>query len=82
MTRGRGLMKLPNSVLRGLVFVAAALSPMVAGAQGADRLGSSFAIVAQPVDSGTVQVAKQYSAFFKFDAPIPGTQYSIPSMPE
>jgi hypothetical protein len=60
-------MRLYSSLVRSLVSAAVALSPMLAVAQSADRLGSSFAIVAQPVDSGTVQVAKQYSAFFKFD---------------
>jgi hypothetical protein len=44
-----------------------ALSALPAAAQAQDRLGSSFAIVAQPVDSETAQVAKQYSAFLKFE---------------
>ena len=60
-------MRLYSSVVRSLVSVAVAVSPILAVAQGPDRLGSSFAIVAQPVNSETVEVAKPYSAFFKFD---------------
>lgn len=61
------MMRLYGAVVRSLVSAVVALSPMLTAAQGPDRLGSSFAIVAQPVDTSTVQVAKQYSAFFKFD---------------
>jgi len=57
-----------NSAYGSLVSLAVALSALPPVAQGADRLGSSFAIVAQPVDTETVQLANQYSAFFKFDA--------------
>jgi hypothetical protein len=62
------MMNLYSSAARSIMFIVAALSAPPAGAQAPDRLGSSFAVVAQPVDSETVQVASQYSAFFKFDA--------------
>jgi hypothetical protein len=50
-----------------VVFTVVALSALPAAAQSPDQLGSSFAIVAQPVASETVEVAKPHSAFFKFD---------------
>jgi hypothetical protein len=61
------MMRIYGSAYRSVVSVAAALSALPAVAQGQDRIGSSFAIVAQPVDAESVQVAKPNHAFLKLD---------------